>query len=170
MNATENVRASKTTVFTMGCVIIGLLVVVLILLLREAEPPEKVNGDTASDTGGVILDGENVPVRKELEDWLISRGFEALMLVRRSKVKVVGVGGRELKPCRLPKDGEDVTELGDRCGLDGIDLENLNSVVLFTFSSNPPCDGMSSAGTLITWHTSNTAQWNPGDEPCHSPH
>ncbi len=161
MNTHTSKGMSGTATGAAGIIIGAVLGALLIIILTPPETPPEVPR-TESD-GAIISDGTNVPIAKQTEDFLREQGYSALMLVKEGKVKIVDPSGGEIRPCGFVTDGQ----IPPECGLVDTRIINLRELQLVRFNSSH-CDAAKSGGTLVTWHTTNTSQWNPGDEPCHN--
>lgn len=161
MNTHTSRGMSRNAVGAAGIACGAVLGALLVILLNPREiPPEppRTEGD-----GGIINVGNNVPFGQETEDFLRRNGYSAVMLFKDGRVEIVDPSGSPIKPCGFVTDGQIPAE----CGLVDTRIRSLRELQLLGFSSSH-CDGAKSGGTLVTWHTTNTAQWNPGDDPCHN--
>lgn len=149
--------------FIFLCVCIGLLIIALLLGLFEIldkQVPAK-NGKPPVETpiGGVLFDGKQIPVGKDLDRFLREGNYGTIMLINdKAQIKVGGVDGKEPTKCGTIEG----TKLTGNCKT-RVNITHKNTVTIYTVWHNPNCRWVDSNGTLVQVHR------ETGHDPCHGP-
>ena len=139
----------------------------------EKDPTGDVNHNPSGDVypdpkkpltdGGVIDDGEVVPISKELKAYLRKNGYSMLNLISSRGVKIINTEGKPVPPtCKL-RNGK----VPKSCGLKGINIRKLITSTIIVYDGSPRCEIQWFQGDGYSVHASGT-EYTPGAYGCHA--